>query len=387
MALSNELISQFAKIAKNNDKKTKSEKIVYGTVVELNGSKYVQIDGSELFTPIVSTASVEPNERVTVMIKNHTAIVTGNLSNPSASSSEVDEFTDFTKKYLYHDPINGIQIGDKSSGVWNGFRTQIINSAFNILNSAGSIIASYGEKLIELGKNATDAIIKLCGDKGQIECTTDDNTGDEYLQLTADKLRLKSSSMSSLYSMYSDGISRWEKSATNVSPTNVHLYASECIDPSLVDTLEGWNLSELSVNSSGVSVSTPGNILLDGSLVIDTYGKFRSVVEGSSGIWSYKKWSNGEAELWGTCTISDMDCSAALGSMYRTSEISPGTFPFTVYEPNVTATYESEGYGAMLWAMKNATTSELPHYYLVRPTTAIIVSGEINFYVHGKWTA
>lgn len=322
MALSNELISQFAKIAKNNDKKTKSEKIVYGTVVELNGSKYVQIDGSDLFTPIVSTASVEPNERVTVMIKNHTAIVTGNLSNPSASSSEVGEVTDFTKKYLYHDEVNGIQIGDKSSGIWNGFRTQIINSAFNILNSAGIIVASYGEKLIELGKNATDTIIKLCGDKGQIECTTDDNTGDEYLQLTADKLRLKT-----------------------------------------------------------------GNILLDGSLVIDTYGKFRSVVEGSSGIWSYKKWSNGEAELWGTCTISDIDCSTALGSMYRTSEISPGTFPFTVYEPNVTATYESEGYGAMLWAMKNATTSELPHYYLVRPTTDTIVSGEINFYVHGKWTA
>ena len=70
--------------------------------------------------------------------------------------------------------------------------------------------------------------------------------------------------------------------------------------------------------------------------------------------------------------------------------VSPSTvnsFPFTVYEPNVTATYESEGYGAMLWAMKNATTSELPHYYLVRPTTDTIVSGEINFYVHGKWTA
>ena len=386
MALSKDLVSQFAKITKDNNK-NKSEKTVYGAIVEHNGSKYIRIDGSEILTPIVSAATIEPNERVIAMIKNHTAVVIGNITTPSASSNEVDEFSKFTKNYMLHDAVNGVQIGDKSSGAWVGFRTQIIHSAFNILNSAGNIIASYGEKLIELGKSATDAVIKLCGGKGQIEYTTDDDTSDEYLQISADKLRLKSSSMSSLYSMYSDGISRWEKSATNVSPTNVHLYASECIDPSLVDTLEGWNLSELSVNSSGVSVSTPGNILLDGSLVTDTYGKFRSVVEGSSGIWSYKKWSNGEAELWGTCTISDMDCSAALGSMYRTSEISPGTFPFTVYEPNVTATYESEGYGAMLWAMKNATTSELPHYYLVRPTTDTIVSGEINFYVHGKWTA
>ena len=240
--------------------------------------------------------------------------------------------------------------------------------------------------MIELGKSATDAVIKLCGGKGQIEYTTDDDTSDEYLQISADKLRLKSSSMSSLYSMYSDGTTRWEKSSANVSPTNVHLYASECIDPSMPDIAEGWKLSELSVNSSGVSINTPGNILLNGSLVVDTHGKFRSVVEGSSGMWTYKKWSSGEVELWGTYSVSDMSCSTALGSMYRTSEISPGTFPFVVYFQNVTASYESEGYGAMLWPIKKSTTSELPHYYLVSPTSTTIASGKINFHVRGKWT-
>ena len=385
MALSKDLVSQFAKITKDNNK-NKSEKTVYGAIVEHNGSKYIRIDGSEILTPIVSAATIEPNERVIAMIKNHTAVVIGNITTPSASSNEVDEFSKFTKNYMLHDAVNGVQIGDKSSGVWVGFRTQIIHSAFNILNSAGNIIASYGEKLIELGKSATDAVIKLCGGKGQIEYTTDDDTSDEYLQISADKLRLKSSSMSSLYSMYSDGTTRWEKSSANVSPTNVHLYASECIDPSMPDIAEGWKRSELSVNSGGVSINTPGNILLNGSLVVDAHGKFRSVVEGSSGMWTYKKWSSGEVELWGTYSVSDMSCSTALGSMYRTSEISPGTFPFVVYFQNVTASYESEGYGAMLWPIKKSTTSELPHYYLVSPTSTTIASGKINFHVRGKWT-
>ena len=129
MALSKDLVSQFAKITKDNNK-NKSEKTVYGAIVEHNGSKYIRIDGSEILTPIVSAATIEPNERVIAMIKNHTAVVIGNITTPSASSNEVDEFSKFTKNYMLHDAVNGVQIGDKSSGAWVGFRTQIIHSAF-----------------------------------------------------------------------------------------------------------------------------------------------------------------------------------------------------------------------------------------------------------------
>lgn len=90
MDLSSDLISQFAKVT-NDDKKTKNEATVYGTVVSYNGSNYVQLDGSNLITPIVSTAEVKQDDRVTVLIKQHTAIVTGNLSSPSASVDTVEE--------------------------------------------------------------------------------------------------------------------------------------------------------------------------------------------------------------------------------------------------------------------------------------------------------
>lgn len=88
MKLSNDLISQFVKVTADNDK-TKKETTVYGTVVKQGSSTFVKLDGSESLTPVSSTTVVKNGERVTVMIKNHTAVITGNISSPSAQDSEV----------------------------------------------------------------------------------------------------------------------------------------------------------------------------------------------------------------------------------------------------------------------------------------------------------
>ena len=91
MALSSELISQFVKATKDDSSKDNNESTVYGTVKEYNGKKYVQLDGSDLLTPISSTTDTKSDERVTVMIKNHTATVTGNISSPAARTDDVQE--------------------------------------------------------------------------------------------------------------------------------------------------------------------------------------------------------------------------------------------------------------------------------------------------------
>lgn len=91
MALSSDLTSQFAKLVNTDktNKNNKQESTVYGTVVEYNGSKYVRIDGSGAMTPVVATADTVVGERVTVMIKNHLATITGNISSPSARVGDV----------------------------------------------------------------------------------------------------------------------------------------------------------------------------------------------------------------------------------------------------------------------------------------------------------
>ena len=93
MGLSSDLISEFVKVTKD-DEKPKSETIVYGTTVVYEGSTYVKLDGSELLTPVSTTSSTKNGERVTVMIKDHTATITGNMSSPSARSGDVEDIAD-----------------------------------------------------------------------------------------------------------------------------------------------------------------------------------------------------------------------------------------------------------------------------------------------------
>jgi hypothetical protein len=74
MSLSSELISQFVKIT-NDKTEQKKETTVYGKVVKYNGKNYVQLDGSDHFTPMTTTVDAKPGERVAVLIKNHTELL------------------------------------------------------------------------------------------------------------------------------------------------------------------------------------------------------------------------------------------------------------------------------------------------------------------------
>lgn len=77
----------FAKVVVE-DKIATKDSTVYGTAVKFNGKMYVRLDGSERMTPVETTTSIKEGDRVTVLIKAHSATVTGNVSDPSSSTSE-----------------------------------------------------------------------------------------------------------------------------------------------------------------------------------------------------------------------------------------------------------------------------------------------------------
>nr|DAW17290.1 MAG TPA: hypothetical protein [Caudoviricetes sp.] len=90
MDLSNNLISKFIEVT--SPRKTKNTgSVMYGTVEKRNDEVMVKLDGSELLTPVSTTADVINKERVMVMIQNHTATIVGNASSPSARSDDVNE--------------------------------------------------------------------------------------------------------------------------------------------------------------------------------------------------------------------------------------------------------------------------------------------------------
>lgn len=281
------------------------------------------------------------------------------------ASENISEAAKTATNYMAYDSSNGLQIGNKSGGSWSGFRTQITGSAFNILDTAGSVVASYGAKLVELGKNASDAVIKFCGGKGQIEY----DDVDMYFQMSSDTVRLKGVEMASVYSK-----SGTRLGAVHVSPADIQVVAGS-----------GTTSSNIYVKPDQIMLYSD-NVKLKGTVSDDTNGgNYISVVTGTSGIWTYNKWSNGDVELWGSFPISNMECNTAIGGWFRTMVFYPSSFPFTVNSPIVTASYESAGYGAVLWATTETTTKMPPNYYLIRPTSTTIANGSIKFHVRGKW--
>ena len=89
MALSTDLISQFVKVTKDETKDNKGS-TVYGEVVKYNNKDYVKIDGSDLLTPISSSSIVvDDGERVAILIKDHNATVTRNITSPAGTDKSV----------------------------------------------------------------------------------------------------------------------------------------------------------------------------------------------------------------------------------------------------------------------------------------------------------
>lgn len=88
MSLSNDLISQFVK-ATQDPQKPEKDVVIYGTIKKEGNRDYVKLDGADLLTPVTSTTVLKQDDRVTVMIKNHTAVVTGNITSPSAQNADV----------------------------------------------------------------------------------------------------------------------------------------------------------------------------------------------------------------------------------------------------------------------------------------------------------
>ena len=110
----NNLATTFAKIIKEDATATK-DSTVYGTAVEFNGKMYVKLDGSERMTPIETTTSIKEGDRVTVLIKAHSATVTGNVTDPSTSKSDKKATDDKVKDLSSKVSEFGTVVADKVS--------------------------------------------------------------------------------------------------------------------------------------------------------------------------------------------------------------------------------------------------------------------------------
>lgn len=93
MELPQSLVKAF--VSATNDKESKNTKgtTVYGTARVVGDKTFVQIDGSDTLAPVVQAMGANDGDRVTVLIKDHTAIITGNLTEPAVDNTDQIEET------------------------------------------------------------------------------------------------------------------------------------------------------------------------------------------------------------------------------------------------------------------------------------------------------
>ena len=164
MALPNELVTELVKVTNDRERSGDDNKVVYGTVVDDGTRQYVSIDGSNELTPVITTATIKAGDRVTVAIRNHTALVTGNVDDPSASSLKLEEI--IVRINSINEDINGIGIllngNDEVEGIIakvNGHGLEIDDLGTRLGNEVSNINIQMGEieaRVGEIGIVVTD---------------------------------------------------------------------------------------------------------------------------------------------------------------------------------------------------------------------------------------
>lgn len=141
----NNLATTFAKIIKEDATATK-DSTVYGTAVEFNGKMYVKLDGSERMTPIETTTSIKEGDRVTVLIKAHSATVTGNVTDPSTSKSDKkatdDKVKDLSSKVSEFGTVVAGKVSTEQLQAVEGRVTNLESDNVNVKNELKAQSAS-----------------------------------------------------------------------------------------------------------------------------------------------------------------------------------------------------------------------------------------------------
>lgn len=166
MNLSEKLLKDFGKLLKTDkqDGSHSADKTIYGTVTKKTDDKcFVQLDGSDTETPVSYTTDAEVGDRVTVLLKDHKAVITGNISAP-VNARAADKYMRFSEE--------GLRIGIMgSNGRPTGYSILIDGTAYYIKDANDVTVAKFGANIVDLlsgsgSMSVVNQILYLIGLKG-----------------------------------------------------------------------------------------------------------------------------------------------------------------------------------------------------------------------------
>ena len=182
---------------------------------------------------------------------------------------------------------------------------------------------------------------------------------------------------------------RFSNPTTSTYPHNSYLYGGNPSNVNAIGCYDGKNNRAIwSYNDTNNSLSI-GN----GSAIIYFNGAKLSdfvVEQGTSGIWTYRKWNSGVAECWGIYTMTSA-CTKAWGALYYSDTLAPRiNYPFT-FTSRPQETVFCRGDSVSAWAYPEGggigmnTTTQTAQYGFLRPTTMTAAQVRYEYTVVGKW--
>lgn len=161
----------------------------------------------------------------------------------------------------------------------------------------------------------------------------------------------------------------------------------------------GYALEVAKIGSHGLSTTVQKlhyweNGVLATDMRIGTDGSWSdfSSEAFNNGTYNIIKHPNGKAECWGTVHIVDANCATDMSGWYRTDIINLPDFPTDLFlaTPVTCVNFNStqsveDGVGAMVWHFANKSNTTPGTIYLVRPSAAQTINGDIDVYAVGMW--
>lgn len=313
MGLSSELASQFAKVTNDSSRNTNGTKL-YGTITMLGEVPHVKLDGTEELTPISRTVEVAEGDRVEVMIANHSATVTGNLTDPSIGvvragnlETRIEQTAkqitltaeDLEKKLTASITETAEGIRSEVSDLDGRLSGNITTVENGIRNDMATSLASMSETLTGLSNDLTGLGEDLTG----LEEST--NSSISTINASIESITLNVSNLDSKITQTAAEI-RSEVSA-KVTDLNATIVNTET---GIRDTInvEVANLdSKITQTATSIQTDVSAKFkTVDGE--IEKFSTFKQTVEGFSfmGTGGTVKISGGDINLTGAISFSDL---------------------------------------------------------------------------------
>lgn len=294
MSLDKKVIKDFV-AAVNKKEETKTPTILTGTVHREGGTVSVKIDGSESLTPVSTVINVEDGERVTVIIENHKAMITGNLSSPAARGNEVEDLKVVLADKVSTAELNAItaKVGKIDGDVAN-FKettTEKLTAQDAKIKKIDGDVANFKETTTEkLSANEAN-IKKIDGDVASFKETTTeklnansaaigslDSTFANFKDATAEKFKANEASIEDLKTGKLSAKDADLKYA-NIDFSNIGKAAMEYFyaQSGLVKDVK---IGDATITGELVGVTISGDLLKGNTVVAD-----KLVIKGSDGLY------------------------------------------------------------------------------------------------------